>query len=296
MSVLLLTARGEDIDRIVSKSSVGTTTFEALQIASCRRHVRCSSPPRIVAPLRRRCFACRIWSWMGLRAELQKPAEKLDLTDVEFGLLEAFMRPDREDPRSRATTIAAWVDKIITYDLGGDLLDDAEEKAHRKRREDIRSSGGREQQIAFKTAGPDDDDWKRYLDSEILTGWKVEKRISREALMDLYGLTCGTAFAFEPYISPPDPKLPVPQGWARESALIHFIKIWDAQGYQPEELAYLIRTWIPGEKLRKKLDQMGVHLADPATTDGNRKARNSPAPKKAPRRSIRSSPSGAHTR
>ena len=79
VSVLLLTARGEDIDRIVGLEIARTTTCPSPSIrASCWRACALFFAARIVAPLRpRRCFVCRIWSWMGLRAELQKPVESL---------------------------------------------------------------------------------------------------------------------------------------------------------------------------------------------------------------------------
>ena len=40
----------------------------------------------------RECCGFRIWNWIRPRRQALQNGEKLDLTDIEFGLLEALMR------------------------------------------------------------------------------------------------------------------------------------------------------------------------------------------------------------
>lgn len=94
VSVLLLTARGEDIDRIVGLE-IGADDYLpkpfnprellARMRAVLRRQDRASSPPP--ALLRVQDLELDVSARRALRA-----GKKLDLTDVEFGLLEALMR------------------------------------------------------------------------------------------------------------------------------------------------------------------------------------------------------------
>jgi DNA-binding response OmpR family regulator len=94
VSVLLLTARGEDVDRIVGLE-IGADDYLpkpfnprellARMRAVLRRQDRTSAPP--AAQLRVQDLALDVASRKALKA-----GKKLDLTDVEFGLLEALMR------------------------------------------------------------------------------------------------------------------------------------------------------------------------------------------------------------
>ena len=94
VSVLLLTARGEDIDRIVGLE-IGADDYLpkpfnprellARMRAVLRRQDRTSAPPG--AHLRVQDLELDVAARKAVKA-----GKKLDLTDVEFGLLEALMR------------------------------------------------------------------------------------------------------------------------------------------------------------------------------------------------------------
>jgi DNA-binding response OmpR family regulator len=94
VSVLLLTARGEDVDRIVGLE-IGADDYLpkpfnprellARMRAVLRRQDRASAPP--AAHLRVQDLELDVAARKAARA-----GKKLDLTDVEFGLLEALMR------------------------------------------------------------------------------------------------------------------------------------------------------------------------------------------------------------
>lgn len=94
VSVLLLTARGEDVDRIVGLE-IGADDYLpkpfnprellARMRAVLRRQDRTSPPPPAV--LRVQDLELDVSARRALKA-----GKKLDLTDVEFGLLEALMR------------------------------------------------------------------------------------------------------------------------------------------------------------------------------------------------------------
>ena len=95
VSVLLLTARGEDVDRIVGLE-IGADDYLpkpfnprellARMRAVLRRQDRSSSPPA-AAHLRVQDLELDVAA-----RKASKGGKKLDLTDVEFGLLEALMR------------------------------------------------------------------------------------------------------------------------------------------------------------------------------------------------------------
>lgn len=94
VSVLLLTARGEDVDRIVGLE-IGADDYLpkpfnprellARMRAVLRRQDRTSAPP--AAHLRVQDLELDVAARKAVKA-----GRKLDLTDVEFGLLEALMR------------------------------------------------------------------------------------------------------------------------------------------------------------------------------------------------------------
>ncbi len=94
VSVLLLTARGEDIDRIVGLE-IGADDYLpkpfnprellARMRAVLRRQDRGSAPPAAL-------LRVQDLELDGSARRASKAGRKLDLTDVEFGLLEAFMR------------------------------------------------------------------------------------------------------------------------------------------------------------------------------------------------------------